>query len=155
MKITEIKPRRKRLSAVYIDGEFAVSLDTQTLIENRFDVGREIDDEDLHEIIKLSNERRAKEKALWLLSYREHSKKELEDKIRRTADEASAQKAVDRMEELGLVDDERLQDTTPKNCSTPSICQSVALPLNLQERALIKKPPNSYAMNLILMFTNK
>ena len=52
MKITEIKPRRKRLSAVYIDGEFAVSLDTQTLIENRFDVGREIDDEDLHEIIK-------------------------------------------------------------------------------------------------------
>ena len=66
MKITEIKPRRKRLSAVYIDGEFAVSLDTQKLIENRFDVGREIDDEDLHEIIKLSNERRAKEKALWL-----------------------------------------------------------------------------------------
>ena len=94
MKITEIRPRRKRLSALYIDGEFAVSLDTQTLIENRFDVGREIDDEDLHEIIKLSNERRAKEKALWLLSYREHSKKELEDKIRRTADEDSAQKAV-------------------------------------------------------------
>ena len=107
MKITEIRPRRKRLSALYIDGEFAVSLDTQTLIENRFDVGREIDDEDLQEIIKLSNERRAKDKALWLLSYREHSKKELEEKIRRTADEDSAQKAVDRMEELGLVDDER------------------------------------------------
>lgn len=34
-------------------------------------------------------------------------KKELEDKIRRTADETSAQKAVDRMEELGLLDDER------------------------------------------------
>ena len=61
----------------------------------------------MHEIIKLSNERRAKEKALWLLSYREHSKKELEDKIRRTSDDESAQKAVDRMEELGLVDDER------------------------------------------------
>ena len=30
-----------------------------------------------------------------------------------------------------------LQDTMPKNCSTPSICQSVALPLNLQERALL------------------
>ena len=107
MKITEIRPRRKKLSAVYIDGEFAVSLDTQTLIDNRFDVSREISDEDLHEIIKLSNERRAKEKALWLLSYREHSKKELEDKIRRTSDEEAAHKAVDRMEELGLVDDER------------------------------------------------
>ena len=107
MKITEIKPRRKGLSALYLDGEFAVSLDTKTLIENRFDVGREIDDDDLHEIIKLSNERRAKDKALWLISYRDHSKKELEQKISRTSDKDSAQKAVERMEELGLVNDER------------------------------------------------
>lgn len=106
MTITAIEPRRKGLSAVYIDGEFAMKLDTQTLLENRFDVGRDIDDEELHEIIALSNERRAKEKALWLISYRDHSKKELADKIRRTCDEESAQKAVERLEELGLVNDE-------------------------------------------------
>lgn len=106
MTITAIEPRRKGFSAVYIDGEFAMKLDTQTLLENRFDVGRDIDDEKLHEIIALSNERRAKEKALWLISYRDHSKKELADKIRRTCDEDSAQKAVERLEELGLVNDE-------------------------------------------------
>lgn len=106
MKITGIQPRRKSMSAVYIDGEFAMNLDTQTLIENRFDVGMEIDDEELHEIINLSNERRAKEKALWLISYRSHSKKELTDKIRRTCDAESAEKAVERMEELGLINDE-------------------------------------------------
>lgn len=106
MTITAIEPRRKGLSALYIDGEFAMKLDTQTLLENRFDVGRDIDDEELHEIISLSNERRAKEKALWLISYRDHSKKELANKIRRTCDEDSAQKAVDRLEELGLVNDE-------------------------------------------------
>ncbi len=106
MLITAVEPRRKALSALYIDGEFVMNLDTATLIENRFDVGKEIDDEDLHEIIKLSNEKRAKEKALWLISYRDHSKKELEDKIRRTCDEESAHKAVERMEELGLVNDE-------------------------------------------------
>lgn len=106
MIITAIEPRRKGLSALYIDGEFAMKLDTQTLIENRFDVGRDIDDDELHEIISLSNERRAKEKALWLISYRDHSKKELADKIRRTCDEDSAQKAVERLEELGLVNDE-------------------------------------------------
>lgn len=94
------------MCALYIDGEFVINLDARTLIENRFDIGREIDDEDLHEIIKLSNERRAKEKALWIISYRDHSKKELKDKIRRTCDEDSAQKAVERMEELGLVNDE-------------------------------------------------
>ena len=105
MLITAIEPRRKGMSALYIDGEFVMNLDTRTLIENRFDVGREIDDDDLHEIINLSNERRAKEKALWLISYRDHSKKELTDKIRRTCDEESAEKAVERMEELGLVND--------------------------------------------------
>lgn len=105
MEITAVEPRRKGFSALYIDGEFAMKLDTQTLIENRFLAGREIDDEDLREIIRLSNERRAKEKALWLISYRDHSKKELTDKIRRTCDEQSAEKAVERLEELGLVND--------------------------------------------------
>lgn len=106
MLITAVKPRRKGLSALFIDGEFAMELDTRTLLENRFDVGREIAEEDLEKIIDLSNERRAKEKALWLISYRDHSKKELTEKIRRTCDGDAAEKAVERMEELGLVDDE-------------------------------------------------
>lgn len=106
MLITSIEPRRKAMSALYLDGEYVMNLDTQTLIENRFDVGKEIDDDELHEIIRLSNEHRAKEKALWLISYRDHSKKELVDKIKRTYDEDSAQKAADRLEELGLVNDE-------------------------------------------------
>ena len=106
MLITAIEPRRKGLSALFIDGEFVMNLDTQALLENRFDVGREIDDDELKEMIDYSNERRAKEKALWLISYRDHSKKELKDKIQRTCDSDSAEKAVERMEELGLVNDE-------------------------------------------------
>ena len=103
MLITAVEPRRKAMCALYIDGEYVMNLDARTVIENRFDVGREIDDEELHEIIRLSNERRAKEKALWLISYRDHSKKELTDKIKRTCDEESAEKAVERMEELQAV----------------------------------------------------
>lgn len=106
MLITAIEPRKKSMCALYIDGEFALNLDAQVLIENRFDVGREIDDDELHEIINLSNERRAKEKALWLISYRDRSKKELTDKIKLAYGAQSAQKAVERMEELGLVNDE-------------------------------------------------
>ncbi len=106
MLITAVEPRRKALSALFIDGEFAMNLDTQTLLENRFEVGREIDDAELKEIIEKSNERRAKEKALWLISYRDHSKKELTDKLRRSFDGESAEKAADRMEELGLINDE-------------------------------------------------
>ncbi len=106
MTITAVEPRLKQMCALFIDGEYVMNLDAQTLIENRFDVGREIDDEELKDIIEKSNERRAKEKALWLISYRSHSKKELFDKLRRDYDEESAQKAVDRLEELRLLNDE-------------------------------------------------
>ena len=105
MTITAIEPRRRKMCALFIDGEYVMNLDAQTLIENRFDVGREIDDDELKDIIDKSNERRAKDKAMWLISYRSHSKKELFDKLRRDFDEESAQKAVNRMQELGLIND--------------------------------------------------
>jgi regulatory protein len=107
MTITDIVPKRKKLSAIYIDGEYAVKIDTETIIASNFSVGSEITDEQLKELIDSSEEKRAKEKALWLLSSRDHSKRELETKIRRTATADSAKKAVERMEELGLVNDEK------------------------------------------------
>ena len=106
MRITAIEPRRRQLSALYLDGEFVMNLDTQTLLDCRFDVGREIDDEELRDIIERSSERRAKEKALRLISYRDHSRRELQQKIARTCDADAAEKAVERMEELGLINDE-------------------------------------------------
>ncbi|MGN1131721.1 MAG: regulatory protein RecX [Ruminococcus sp.] len=106
MLVTAVEPRRKSLSALYIDGEFAMKLDTETLLINHIKEGVELSDEELHQLIEESNNKRAKEKALWLISYRDHSKKELVDKIKRTSSEESAVAAVERLTELGLVNDE-------------------------------------------------
>ena len=106
MLVTAVEPRRKSLSALYIDGEFAMKLDTETLLINHIKAGVEISDEQLHQLIEDSNNKRAKEKALWLISYRDHSKKELVDKIKRTSSEESAVATVERLTELGLVNDE-------------------------------------------------
>ncbi len=106
MTVTAVEPRRKSLSALYIDGEYAMKLDTQTLLENRISAGVELTDEDLRTLIELSDTRRAKEKALWLISYRDHSSKELYDKLRRDFSEDAARKALERMQELRLIDDE-------------------------------------------------
>ncbi len=106
MLITGVEPRKKALSALYIDGEFAMKLDTETLIANHIHPGVEIDNEQLHRLIQESDNKRAKEKALWLISYRDHSEKELVDKIRRTCSRESAEAAVSRMKELGLINDE-------------------------------------------------
>ena len=107
MLITAIEPRRKRLTALFLDGELAVKLDTETLLQSGWKTGMEIDDEALHTLIQQSDARRAQEKALYLLEHRSHSKKELADKISRSASWEAAEKAAQRMEDLGLVDDER------------------------------------------------
>lgn len=107
MRITAVEPRRKGLSALYIDGESAVKLDTEVLLSHRFDVGREITDEELHACILDSDMKRCKDKALWLISFRDHSRRELYDKLRRDYSEESCERALNRLEELGLVDDGR------------------------------------------------
>jgi len=106
MLVTAIEPRKKSMSALYIDGDFAIQLDMMTLLEHKIKVGTEITDEQLHELIKQSETNRAKEKALYLITYRDHSRKELENKIRRTYSSETAEKIADKMQELGLVNDE-------------------------------------------------
>ena len=108
MIITDIQPRRKRLSQLFIDGEAAVKVDTETWLRSGLAVGDDIDDERLHQLLQDSAAHRAHEKALYLLEHRAHSKKELADKIARAEfDRDAANAAADRMEELGLVDDEQ------------------------------------------------
>lgn len=107
MLITAVEPRRKGLSALYIDGEPAMQLDTEVLLAHRFDVGREIDDETLHDCVRASQQKRCKDKALWLISFRDHSRGDLLQKLRRDYPEECCEAAVSRLEELGLVDDAR------------------------------------------------
>ncbi len=107
MELTAAEPRRKSLTQLYLDGEAAVKIDTETFLRSGLKPGDQISDEELHELISASDRRRAREKALYLLEHRSHSKKELTDKIARTAaSREAAQAAADRMEELGLLDDE-------------------------------------------------
>ena len=70
MLITAAEERKKGMTALYIDGEYAVSVDTVTLVSSGFRTGSEITDEELYELINASKVSRAKEKALYLIEYR-------------------------------------------------------------------------------------
>ena len=105
MLVTALEPRRKRLTALFLDGELAAKLDSETLLQSGLRIGMELDDEELYRLIQRSDAHRAQEKALYLLEHRSHSKKELADKISRTAGREAAERAAERMEELGLVTD--------------------------------------------------
>lgn len=107
MELTAAEPRRKGLVQLYLDGEAAVKIDAEIFLRSGLKPGNMLTDEELHELIQASDERRAQEKALYLLEHRSHSKKELTEKIARTAaSREAAQAAADHMEELGLLDDE-------------------------------------------------
>ncbi len=107
MIITSTEERKKSLTALYIDGEYAVSVDTMTFLSTGKKIGSEITDEELYELIEMSKFNRAKEKALYLIEYRSRTKKELYDKLIVLFGESASERAIERLEELGLVDDEK------------------------------------------------
>lgn len=108
MELTAAEPRRRGLIQLYLDGEAAVKLDAQVFLQAGLKLGDQLTDQELFELIQASDARRAQEKALYLLEYRNYSKRELTEKIARTAaSREAAQAAAGRMEELGLIDDRR------------------------------------------------
>jgi len=59
----------------------------------------------LHACVQDSDRKRCKDKAMWLISFRDHSRRELFDKLKKDYSEDVAEAAVSRMEELGLIND--------------------------------------------------
>ena len=106
MIVTELRKRRHRLTAVILDDGEPVPVDTETLLTAGIAVGSSLTPEQWEELIALSQSNRAYEKALYLLEYRAHSRKELADKLRREYGEELALQTVEKMDVLGLTDDE-------------------------------------------------
>lgn len=106
VKITDITKTKKGFNAIFVDGEFLVSVDDMVLYQNNLKVGSCLTQQELACVLKESQNRKAVDKCYTLLSYRMHSKKELYDKLCRTFDSETAKYAVEKMQELNLVNDE-------------------------------------------------
>lgn len=106
MMLSAAEPRRRGLVALFIDGEYAVSVDAETFARSGLRPGVELSDERLHGLIRESDARRAREKTLSLLEHRAHSQKELMEKVGRVTSREAAEEAVRHLAEIGLTDDE-------------------------------------------------
>ncbi len=118
MIITNVRIVKKGNVLVYADNEYLISLSPEIFVKSKLKVGSYIDEEIIKEISADSNAYKAKEKALRLLSFRAHSKKELETKIKRSLDEDSARKATEKMEKLGLINDAGFAKSYAKELSS-------------------------------------
>ncbi len=103
--ITGLRTEKKRLTAVFVDGELWNRLDSEVLAQNSIKVGMSADENFLTELKFESDYKRAKDRALYLISFRDYSEKELKDKLKKDYSETAAEKAVAKMRDLGLAND--------------------------------------------------
>lgn len=93
---------------IYIDGEYRATVDGDFWYSEGYRHKKEINEEELTELLSEVGFRRAYNKALDLLSRRPHGAFELQKKLReRDFSEEEAGRAVERLEELGLINDEQ------------------------------------------------
>lgn len=105
MILTHRKGRGNKVHLL-LDDEYVITTDINFWLDHYISEGTDISEEEWQELVEGINYKKALNKCADLLSRREHSVKELKQKLLRTVDEKSAQKAVDRYLEAGYLDDE-------------------------------------------------
>jgi regulatory protein len=106
MIITHKQGRGKKIHLL-IDGEYQITTNIDFWAEHYINDGTDISEAEWKTLVDSINYKKAVDKCYDLLSRRDHSVKELKTKLLRTVDEENAQKAIDKMLDLGYLDDEK------------------------------------------------
>lgn len=106
MKITA-KGGRKDKIHIYIDGEYRFTVDDNFWFSCGYISGDEIDEEELAAFEEAVGSRRAFNSALNSLDYRDHSTREIRQKLARKFDSQYVDEAVEKLTELDLINDDR------------------------------------------------
>ncbi|MGI5855960.1 MAG: regulatory protein RecX [Candidatus Merdivicinus sp.] len=106
MRITAITKKKGTRWQVDVDEEYWTILDAEIIVDHHLKTGIELTEARMEEILRAADLRRARERALYLLDYRDHSRAELVEKLSRNVDREIALEVVDRLSELGLINDD-------------------------------------------------
>lgn len=107
MKIIEVSRRRRQLYSLTFEGGDPIEVDVRTFDESPYKVGCDITEEQLNTLLVTSQYNRARERALYLLGLRDYACKELEQKLYTEATPDIAAAVVERLRQVGLLDDRR------------------------------------------------
>ena len=110
MRITKLEPQKanaKRYN-VFVDEKFLMGINESVLVRFRLKSGMEVDGVFLEELKKTEGISKAKHKALDYLSYADHSKERLQQKLKKAGfDELEIGPTLDALEQSGLLNDEQ------------------------------------------------
>lgn len=104
--ITAQKKTKDRVN-IFVDGEFAFGLHTDVLVARGLNKGQVLSEQDVIELLDEDEFYRARFKAFHLLSYRTRTRFEMSQRLSRAGfSGASIAKVIDRLCELGMIDDQ-------------------------------------------------
>ena len=106
MKITAKQGRGTKIH-IHIDGEYLLTVDEDFWFSSGYVSGDEIDDGNLVAFREAAGSRLAFNSAMFSLDMRDHSEREIRQKLMRKYDEQSVDSAVEKLIDLGLVNDRR------------------------------------------------
>lgn len=109
MKLT-YKPGKLHKIHIFIDDEYRLTVDDEYWFSERWHNLKEIDDAELAALEEAVGSRRAFNGTLDLLSRRDHTKKELRQKLSQKYPKEACEAAIERAEALGLIDEARFAE---------------------------------------------
>lgn len=107
MVITDIFKKQGTRYQIEVDGAYWTIIDVEIIADFHLKKGMEVTEEMQEKVQRASDYRRGKERALYLLGYRDHCRKDLVDKLSKNIDRDLAEELADKMEELGFLDDRK------------------------------------------------
>ena len=132
MKLTA-KPGNRDKIHIYIDGDYQTTVDSLYFGSCGVHDGAELTPQEAAAFLQKANERRAFNKGASLISYQDRTRKQLIERLRGDFSEDAVQAAVDRLEELRLLDDTRFAEhyaaelLRRKKCAPRRIVQELLL----------------------------
>lgn len=127
MTVTDLISKKGHLISVEFSGGESVLIDKDVLIEECIHKDDELTPERVKELKIKSDYVRAKQRALWLLDRYVYTERRLKDKLKSAGfSEDISQKAVERLKELGVIDDSALALRFAEECSGRGISKRAA-----------------------------
>ncbi len=109
LKITKLEPQKRNNNriSIYINDEFALGVHKNIIYKLHIEEGKIIDKEYFEKIIKAKEQKKANDYAVKLLSYRQRSQKEIEDKMKQKEyDTEIIDKTLNWLKKYDLINDE-------------------------------------------------
>lgn len=115
MKILSVEKYKGNTYEIVLENNEHIYINEDILFEYGFKADSECDCKKLSEAMEADLRRKAKERALYLLTYRDHSYSELFDKLKGTYGEEIAYDICDKMCEYGFVNDRKYASRLAKS----------------------------------------